>query len=155
VWPPDRGAGTQRVIPGVLWISLSALGLFSGLQFVIGLAQMNVGLLIMVVVNVLLLVGLYHGRRRAFVATLVLGLLVIVVMLARSPGVGLGVLVGNGLVLVPLVLAREYFWPTAAAVSTNRANYCHRCGQDLQDVAQPRCPTCGARVRAGGGADLP
>jgi hypothetical protein len=102
--------------------------------------------LIAVAFNVLILVGLYHGHRWAFVVTLVLGLLGIVVTLARSPVLGLGVLIGNGLVLVPMLLAKDYFW--GAHRATGRfAPYCHHCGRSLTDVVEACCPRCGVEIR--------
>jgi hypothetical protein len=137
----------QRAIPGVLWVSLIALGLFSVIQFLIGIAQMNLVILIAVAVNVLLIFGLYHGHRWAFVVTLVFGVLGIVMTLARSPAVGLGVLVGNGFVLVPMVLAKDFFWGPRATAPAPRPNYCGRCGHDLRGVADPYCPNCRKEIR--------
>jgi hypothetical protein len=45
----------RRVLPGVLWISLIALGLFSFLQLLIGISQPNVAVLIAVVLNLAIL----------------------------------------------------------------------------------------------------
>jgi hypothetical protein len=136
----------RRVIPGVLWVSLIALGLFSFLQLLIGIIQPNVAMLISVVFNVLILVGLYRGHRWAFVVTLVLGLLGIVVTLARSPALGLGVLIGDGLVLVPMLLAKDYFWGAHRAIG-RFAPYCHHCGHSLMNVVEARCPRCGVEIR--------
>jgi hypothetical protein len=137
----------RRVIPGVLWISLIALGLFSLIQLLIGIMQPNVAMLISVVFNVLVLVGLYHGHRWAFVVTLVLGLLGIVVTLALNPAMGLGVLIGNGLVLVPMLLAKDYFWAARGAAGRFAPNYCHHCGQMLSGVVGAQCPRCGIEIR--------
>jgi hypothetical protein len=144
----------QRAIPGVLWISLTALGLFSAIQFVIGLARLNIVILISVAFNVAILVGLYRGRRWAFVVALAFGVLGTLVALARNPGFGLGALIGNGLVLVPMLLAKDYFWETPEPVAASRANYCYRCGHDVREVAQPRCPNCGSEIRTADGATL-
>jgi len=136
----------RRVIPSVLWVSLIALGLFSFLQLLIGIIQPNVAMLISVVLNLVILWGLYHGHRWAFVVALVLGLLGIVVMLARNPALGLGALIGNGLVLVPMLLAKDYFW--GAHRATGRfAPYCHHCGCSLADVVGVSCPRCGVEIR--------
>ena len=141
----------QRAVSNVLWISLIALGLFSVVQFALGIALMNVVLLISVALNVALLVGLYHGHRWAFVVTLVFGVLGIIVALARNPALGLGVLIGNGLVLVPMLLAKDYFWGPRQPISANLANYCHQCGHSVRDAVHLRCPNCGAQIRAADG----
>lgn len=137
----------QREIPGVLWIGLIVLGLITVIQFLMAIVHVNLVLLVGVAISVLLLVGLYRGQRWAFVVTLVLGVLGIVVALARNPGVGLFVLVGNGFVLVPVYLAKDYFWGPRLAAQGGGANYCHRCGHDLRGAVQPSCPNCGAEIR--------
>ena len=137
----------RRELPRVLWVSLIALGLFSLLQLLIGIMQPNAAMLISVVLNLAILWGLYRGHRWAFVVTLVLGLLGIVVTLARNPVLGLGVLIGNGLVLVPMLLAKHYFWGSPVPLGAPSPNYCHRCGHSLQGVAQAHCPNCAAEIR--------
>ena len=144
----------QRAVPGVLWISLIALGLISVVQFALSIARMNVLMLIAVAFNVLILVGLYRGRRWAFVVTLVLGVLGILVMLARNPAAGLGVLVGNGFVLVPMLLAKDFFWGPRGTARAPRPNYCFRCGHNLEGVVQTRCPNCGVEIRAADGGAM-
>ena len=137
----------RRAIPGVLWVSLIALGLFSVIQLLLGVVRLNVVMLIAVAFNVLILVGLYRGHRWAFVVTLVLGLLGIVVTLARNPAVGLGVVICNGFVLVPMLLAKDYFWGAGRATGRLGPNYCHHCGRTLRDVVEAHCPSCGAEIR--------
>ena len=137
----------QRAVPSVLWISLIALGLISVVQVALAIARMNVLLLIAVAFNVLILVGLYRGRRWAFVVTLVLGALGILVMLAWNPAAALGVLIGNVFVLVPMLLAKDYFWEARGPNSAVAANYCYRCGHSLKGVVQTHCPSCGAEIR--------
>lgn len=138
----------QRALPSVLWISLITLGLISVIQFALAIAQMNIALLIGVVFNILILFGLYYGHRWAFVVTLILGILGVLVMLGRGPAAALGVLIGNGLVLVPMLLAKDYFWAARTQRTVFAANYCHRCGCNLADVVQKHCPDCGAEIRA-------
>ncbi len=138
----------ERRIPAVLWIGLAALALFSVLQFAIAIVQGRLLMLVSVALNVALLYGLYRGHRWAFVVTLAFGILGIVVTLIRSPALAIGVLIGNGLILVPVVLAREYFWGPRPRPLTFSPNYCARCGHDLRAVADSRCPNCGAEIRA-------
>jgi len=103
--------------------------------------------LIAVAINVLMLIGLYHGYRWAFVVTLVFAVLGVLVTLARSPVLGLGTLVLNGLVVVPMLLARDYFWGPRLAADDEGSRYCHRCGHDLTGVVEPLCPNCSAEIR--------
>jgi hypothetical protein len=103
--------------------------------------------LIAVVLNLAILWGLYHGHRWAFVVTLVLGLLGVVVTLARNPALGLCVLIGNGLVLVPMLLAKDYFWASPAPPGAAPPNYCYRCGHSLKGVIRTHCPNCGVEIR--------
>ena len=140
----------QREVPGVLWVGLVFLGLISIVQLVLGILHTHAVLLVGVALNLLLLWGLYHGHRWAFVVTVVLGSLGIVLALARGPIAGLGVLVGNGLVLVPVILARDYFWAPRPPTAAHMPNYCCRCGHKLEGVVQTHCPNCGVEIRLPG-----
>ena len=58
-----------------------------------------------------------------------------------------------GSVLVPMLLAKDFFWGPRAAARAPRPNYCFRCGRNLEGVVQTRCPDCGVEIRgADGGA---
>ena len=139
----------NREIPAVLWIALITLGLFTVIQLLIGISCGHLGLLISVAVNLLVLYGLYHGHRWAFVVTLLFGILAFLVSVARNPVVGIFTLVLNGLVLVPMILAKGYFWldtqPRRSVI-----NFCGRCGHDLRNVDSQHCPYCGRVIRRPG-----
>jgi hypothetical protein len=62
-------------------------------------------------------VGLYRGAGWAFVATLLVGIAGALVTLVKDPTVGLIVTVLNAIVLVPIVLARDYFFGSEDRVS--------------------------------------
>jgi hypothetical protein len=143
----------RREIPGVLWVGMSVLGLVSVIQLVVGIAQGSVGLLVSVAVNVVLLFGIYHGRRWAFVILLTLSVLGILVGLVRNPALGIGVLVLNGFVIVPVLLAKDYFWGPRLVYSGRLPNFCGRCGQDLARVTGRFCPNCGNEVAVAGGPE--
>ena len=138
----------QREVPSVLWVGLIALGLISIVQFLIGVSQGNVALLIGVALSLIFLFGLYRGHRWAFVLTLVLGTLGVIGTMARSPAAGFFTLVANGFVLVPVILAKDYFWSRQARSRKNPPNYCARCGHSLHGVSTPYCPNCGIEARA-------
>ena len=138
----------RREVPGVLCLSLFTLGLVSLVQLPIGVVNGNAPLLMGVVLNVILLVGLYRGRRWAFVAILAFAILGFFWVLAWNPAGVLGVLVVNGIVAVPVVLAKEYFWAPPARSTERQPNFCGRCGLSLRGVRQLNCPRCGAEVRS-------
>jgi len=137
----------ERRIPAVLWVGLAALALFSVLQFAIAVVQGRPLILVGVALDAAVLYGLYRGHRWAFVVTLAFGILGVIVTLIRSPALAVVVLVGNGLVLVPVILAREYFWGPRPRPLASKRNYCARCGHDLRAVADSRCPNCGVELR--------
>ena len=130
-----------RPIPPALWLSLIVFGLMTLIQLVLSVGTRNGPLLLAVLLNVVLIVGLYRAARWAFVLTLVFGVAGVLVALVRSPAFGLGAVVGNALVLVPLILAREYFFaPPRMAPSVPR--YCPHCGRPLTSPPTPNCPVC-------------
>ena len=148
-----RDCIVRREIPGALWFGLVALALIVVVQFLLGMGQGNVPLLIGAACSLVLLFGLYHGYRWAFVMTLLLGMLGILTTLVRNPLIGLGTIVINGFVLVPIWLAKDYFWAPRWAARDGRPKFCGRCGQDLAGIGGRFCPNCGNEVAAGGGTE--
>jgi len=104
----------KREIPPVLWISIVVLGAVSVLQLFIALQRDSASLLVSVVLNLVLLAGLLHGCRWAYVLALVLSALGVAVRLGKGDNVAMGVLVGNALVVIPLVFATRFFFPAPA-----------------------------------------
>jgi hypothetical protein len=100
-------------IPPVLWIGLISLALM-----VIGkvLFAFSLGprLLLDAVLSGALLVGLYLGHRWAYVLTIVFTALGTIVTLTKGVEHGLAVLLGDCLVLVPVILSTDYFFPRRA-----------------------------------------
>lgn len=131
----------SRRIPPVLWVSLIALALISLLQFVAVIDRGSSYLLIGVAANIVLGIGLWAGKRWAFVLTVFFSLAGIVA--AGAGGNFLGILLANGLVLVPMVLARGYFFGDAATGSF-AARFCPRCGGPRGSPTAVNCVTCGA-----------
>jgi len=99
-----------RKIPGALWISIAALGAISLIQLIISVQKGSAALLAGVAVNVALLVGLMHGHKWAYAATLFFSIAGLVVVLVRNPENAIGVLIINGIVVVPMVMSTQFFF---------------------------------------------
>lgn len=101
----------ERKIRPALWISIAALGIMSLIQLVIGVQRGSEVLFVAVVLNLVLLAGLLYGRKWAYVATLVFAVSGLVVALGRNAEQAMAVLVGNGLVIVPMIISTRFFFP--------------------------------------------
>jgi hypothetical protein len=101
----------ERKIPPALWVSMGALGAISLVQLRAGVRSGSAVLLVAVALNVALLAGLWLGHKWAYVGTLILALSGLVVALGMSTVQALSVLLGNGLVVVPMVVATRFFFP--------------------------------------------
>ncbi len=140
-----------RPIPAPLWIGLGALALITVATLFNGLMGRPV-YLVAAVLDAVLLVGLYRGRRWAYVLTIVFAVLGTLFSVRGGPTMLCSVLVANGLVLLPVLVCKSYFFappvppggaqaPPAAPGSSTLS--CSRCGRTLPDAAQ-FCPACGA-----------
>ncbi len=105
---PDR-----ENIPPVLWIGLVSLTLMV-VGKVLFAFSLGPGLLLDAVLSAALLVGLYLGHKWAYVLTIVLAALGTIVTLTKGVEHGLAVLLGDCLVLVPVILSVDYFFPKRA-----------------------------------------
>jgi hypothetical protein len=132
----------NRQVPPALWVSLVALGLISVVQIGAGISGRSVPALVAVVLNFVLAVGLYRGARWAFILILLFGIAGSVVALAKSPGLGLGVLLGNAIVLVPVALSHAYFFGPERSRSPSEVRYCPQCGRPTTAPPTPKCPVC-------------
>lgn len=141
-----RESAIKRNPPPALWFAIIVLIGISVIQTPIAFATGRLALLAAVAAQLVLCYGLYHGQRWAFVIAIALATLGVLVTLTRSPAAGVGVLLVDALIVVPLILARSYFWnsPTAAP---GRAHYCARCGQSVTAVTESTCPQCGEPIR--------
>jgi hypothetical protein len=101
----------ERKIPGVLWISIATYSVITLIQLFIGLQKSSGVLLLSVVVGVALITGLILGHKWAYILTLLFATSGLVVSLGQGPENFIGVLIGNGLVVVPMLLATSYFFP--------------------------------------------
>lgn len=100
----------DRNIPPVLRVGLCVLAIITILTFFAGLSHPSPRVVVTVFANVALLIGLYLGHRWAFVLALVTGGLGIIIALSQNVSRGLLVLLGNGLVIVPVILCWEYYF---------------------------------------------
>jgi len=99
-----------RKIPGPLWISIAALGAISLMQLAISIQKGSPALFVGVAVNVALLIGLVLGHKWAYAATLFFSAIGLAVVLVKNPENLIGVLIGNGMVVVPMVMSTEFFF---------------------------------------------
>jgi len=79
----------------------------------VGVAQGPPRLFVAAALNGALAWGLARGSRLAYILALVFALLGIGVALGRAQGAALAVLVGNGIVIVPMVISTRFFFPEA------------------------------------------
>jgi hypothetical protein len=87
------------------------MGAISLWMVVLGLQHDAPQLLASAALNVVLMWGLTRGYRWAFILVLVFGLIGIGVAMDRSPTAGVWVAVGNGIVLLPMILSTRFFFP--------------------------------------------
>ncbi len=106
----------KRDIPGVLWISIAALALFSLLTLFGMLRNGSLALLGAVTCNIVILIGLVMGKKWAYALTLVFSVLGAIAAFAKGPTSGLSVLAGNALVVVPVLLSTSFFFPPEPAL---------------------------------------
>lgn len=123
--------------PTAVWVAVVALIVITVIQLAVGLWQGNLRFFVSAPLNLLLAFGLYAGHKWAYVLTL-LSAIVAPVVLLRS----LGVLVLNGVIYVPVLMATRYYWPTRGAQP--KPLVCPNCGYNLLGLTVPRCPECGS-----------
>lgn len=101
---------TERQIPGTLWIALISL---SAMVLLKVLFAFKVGPVILIdaALSGALLVGLYLGHKWAYVLTIVFVAFGTVSGLSKSVGHGLTILIVDCLVLVPVLMCTEFFFP--------------------------------------------
>lgn len=101
----------ERKMPEALWISIASLAAITLIQLVVGVREGSGSLLLAVVGNVALLVGLLRGHKWAYVATLFFAIGGPIVALGSNARNAIAVLIGNGLVVVPMLMSTEFFFP--------------------------------------------
>ena len=133
--------------PRALWVALIALILISVAQFVFGIALGKPSLaFITVPLNLVLVYGLWHGFRWAFIVTLVCCVMNLGVALGGRVSAGHVLLIEGLFIVLPLYLARDYFLKRPPADPLR----CPHCGYCLLGLTVPRCPECGAEFNIPG-----
>ena len=103
--------------PASLWVAIVALGIIAIVH--LGLAiTTNPALFFSVVLDTILIGGLVYGQKWAYIVVLVFSALGIAVSLSTGIEQGLAMLVGNAIVVVPMVLSTSFFFPKAHAGSS-------------------------------------
>jgi hypothetical protein len=106
----SRTRCTEKEIPGLLWISLISLSVMVVLK-VLFVFKVGPAILIDAALSGALLVGLYLGHKWAYVLTIVFIAVGTVLGLSKSLANGLTILALDCLVLVPVLLCTEFFFP--------------------------------------------
>jgi len=108
---------TKKSIPTILWVAIISMGAFACLHLIISFSKPIQ--LIAFIVNVVLLVGLYLGKKWAFVVTIIVSLASPLALISQDVGISFVVLILNSLVLIPILLTTRYFFPKSAPESVN------------------------------------
>ena len=100
----------ERQIPGPLWIALISLSVMVALK-VLFVFKAGPVILIDAALSAALLAGLYLGHKWAYLLTIVFVAFGTVSGLSKSSTHGLTILALDCLVLVPVLMCTEYFFP--------------------------------------------
>ncbi len=112
----------SKSIPGPLWIAIVSLGLM--VLGKVGFAlTTNPVILIDALLSGILLVGIILGHKWAYVLTLVFTVLGTIVGLAKGVESGIGILVIDCLVLVPVLICTSYFFPKSQPIPANEPEF--------------------------------
>ena len=101
----------RRDMPGTLWVAIVALAVITLATLAAALKMRPLVPLVGSACNAVLLIGLVRGQKWAYVLTVVFCVLGVAVGFAKGCSYGLGVLFGNGIVLVPVLLCTDFFFP--------------------------------------------
>ena len=110
----------EKDIPPVLWIALVSLGLM-----ILGKIAFSISrpiLLVDAALSGAMLYGLYRGYKWAFVLTLTVLAMKVVLSLVKPPEAIIGILVIDALVYVPVIMCRTYFFPDTQASENEEMN---------------------------------
>ncbi|MEJ2704939.1 MAG: hypothetical protein P8Z79_21080 [Sedimentisphaerales bacterium] len=100
----------HRKVPSVLWIALVSLGLmvFMKLAYI---SKTGPVVLVDAALSAALLAGLYLGHKWAYILTIAFVSLGAIVGFTKGFGQGITILLADCLVLVPVLLCTDYFFP--------------------------------------------
>lgn len=98
-------------IPPAMWVAIVALGFITLMTLFLAVAKGSLLNLITAGLNAALLLGLADGRKWAYVLTIVFSVLGAGFAFYHSGHQGMGVLLVNGLVAVPVLISTSFFFP--------------------------------------------
>ena len=96
--------------PVSLWVAIIALGIMAVIHLALA-TRGNEMLLVSVGLEAILIAGLVYGQKWAYILVLVFAALGFAVSLSKGIEQGLGVLVANAIVVVPMVMSTGFFFP--------------------------------------------
>jgi len=105
---PDANAG-KRTPPVPLWITVGAIAMAT-FVFVLTTRRSEVALA-GAALNVVGIWGLVRGHKWAYLAAIFCGMVGVIVSFGKGATVGLAALLGNAIVLVPMLMSTSYFFP--------------------------------------------
>jgi hypothetical protein len=112
--PSSTSTGLEKTFkptpPGILFVALIALAIITVLGFFAAIARGSVYGFVAVGCNLALILGLLLGHRWAYVLVILFAGVGVVVAFSKGFAPGLLALLGNGLVVVPMVLSTGYFF---------------------------------------------
>jgi hypothetical protein len=107
---------TEKEIPGPLWIALISLSAMVVLK-VLYVFKFGPLVLMDAALSVALLVGLYLGHKWAYVLTIVFVAAGTVSGFSKDVANGLAILVLDCLVLIPVLICTEYYFPKVRGIN--------------------------------------
>ncbi|MBN1348557.1 hypothetical protein JXJ21_04045 [candidate division KSB1 bacterium] len=108
---------TSKKIPAVLWIAIIGMCVFACLHLIVSFSKPVQ--IIAFIVNSILLIGIYMGKKWAYVVTIIAALFAPLVLLSQDSELSLVILTLNLIVLIPLLLSTRYFFPKSAEKSAS------------------------------------
>jgi len=107
----------KKSIPTILWIAIISMGVFACLHLIVSFSKPVQ--LIAFIVNAVLLIGLYSGKKWAYVVTIIASLAAPLVLISQAIEISLVILILNSLVLIPVLISTRYFFPKRVDETAN------------------------------------
>lgn len=99
----------NKSIPFVLWIAILGISIFAIVHLISGFSEPIQ--FIAFLVNLILLIGLYNGKKWAYIFTFIFSLCIPLIILFIDTGAAFYILVLNSIVLIPLIFSTRFFYP--------------------------------------------
>ncbi len=110
----------KKQIPASLWVAIVALGIMALIHLGLAIKTSAVVLFISVVLEATLIAGLVYGQKWAYILVLVFSVLGVTASVSKGIEQGFGVLVGNAIVVVPMVISTRFFFPKPLAAPESK-----------------------------------